>query len=207
MLDHIVLAAQDVQAAVEEIAAATGVRAELGGRFEGRGVYNHLLALQDGAYLEIIGPDPQQAGHEGALPFGMHLTEETKVAHWCAKAGAEIEQRVASAREAGYDLGAVQPLGRVLADGTRLDWRLSIGGWPPLMGGLVPFLIDWGDALHPSETAVKGCTLVDFHAEHPDPESVQAGLAAVGVELRVERGDAAALFATLEGPGGRITLT
>ena len=207
MLDHIVLAAQDVQAAVEEIAAATGVRAELGGRFEGRGVYNHLLALQDGAYLEIIGPDPQQAGHEGALPFGMHLTEQTKVAHWCAKAGAEIEQRVASAREAGYDLGAVQPLGRVLADGTRLDWRLSIGGWPPLMGGLVPFLIDWGDALHPSETAVKGCTLVDFHAEHPDPESVQAGLAAVGVELRVEQGDEAALFATLEGPGGRITLT
>lgn len=207
MLDHIVLAAQDVQAAVEEIAAATGVRAELGGRFEGRGVYNHLLALQDGSYLEIIGPDPQQAGHEGALPFGMHLTEQTKVAHWCAKAGAEIEQRVASAREAGYDLGAVQPLGRVLADGTRLDWRLSIGGWPPLMGGLVPFLIDWGDALHPSETAVKGCTLVDFHAEHPDPESVQAGLAAVGVELRVEQGDEAALFATLEGPGGRITLT
>ena len=207
MLDHIVLAAQDVQAAVEEIAAATGVRAELGGRFEGRGVYNHLLALLDGAYLEIIGPDPQQAGHEGALPFGMHLTEETKVAHWCAKAGAEIEQRVASAREAGYDLGAVQPLGRVLADGTRLDWRLSIGGWPPLMGGLVPFLIDWGDALHPSETAVKGCTLVDFHAEHPDPEAVQAGLAAVGVELRVGRGDEAALFATLEGPGGRITLT
>lgn len=207
MLDHIVLAAQDVQAAVEEIAAATGVRAELGGRFEGRGVYNHLLALQDGAYLEIIGPDPQQAEHEGALPFGMHLTEQTKVAHWCAKAGAEIEQRVASAQEAGYDLGEVRPLGRVLADGTRLDWRLSIGGWPPLMDGLVPFLIDWGEALHPSETAVKGCTLVDFYGRHPDPAAVQAGLAAVGVELRVERGDETALFATLEGPGGRITLT
>lgn len=207
MLDHIVLAAQDVQAAVEEIAAATGVRAELGGRFEGRGVYNHLLALQDGAYLEIIGPDPQQAEHEGALPFGMHLTEQTKVAHWCAKAGAEIEQRVASAREAGYDLGEVQPLGRILADGTRLDWRLSIGGWPPLMDGLVPFLIDWGDALHPSETAVGGCALVDFYGRHPDPAAVQAGLAAVGVELRVEQGDEAALFATLEGPGGRITLT
>ena len=207
MLDHIVLAAQDVQAAVEEIAAATGVRAELGGRFEGRGVYNHLLALQDGAYLEIIGPDPQQAEHEGALPFGMHLTEQTKVAHWCAKAGAEIEQRVASARDAGYDLGEVQPLGRILADGTRLDWRLSIGGWPPLMDGLVPFLIDWGDALHPSETAVGGCTLVDFYGRHPDPAAVQAGLATVGVELRVEQGDEAALFATLEGPGGRITLT
>ena len=207
MLDHIVLATQDVQTSVDEIEAATGVRAELGGRFEGRGVYNHLLALQDGAYLEIIGPDPQQAGHEGPLPFGMHLTERTCVPHWCAKAGAEIEQRVADARAAGYDLGAVQPLGRVLADGTRLDWRLSIGGWPPLMDGLVPFLIDWGDALHPSETAVKGCTLVDFRGQHPDPAAVQAALDAVGVELQVEQGDEAALFATLEGPGGRITLT
>ena len=133
MIDHIVLASQDVQASVAAFEAATGVYAELGGRFEGRGVYNHLVALQDGAYVEIIGPDPQQAGHEGPLPFGMHLTDQTKVAHWCAKAGAEIEQRVEAARAAGYDLGTVQPLGRVLADGTRLDWRLSIGGWPPLM--------------------------------------------------------------------------
>ena len=170
-------------------------------------MYNHLLALQDGAYLEIIGPDPQQSGHEGAMPFGMHLTEQTRVAHWCAKAGAEIEARVESARAAGYDLGAVQPLGRVLADGTRLDWRLSIGGWPPLLDGLVPFLIDWGDALHPSETAVGGCRLVEFYGKHPDPAAVQAGLDAVGAALRVEQAEAPALVAVLEGPGGRITLT
>ncbi len=206
MIDHIVLAVQDVQAAVEEVAEATGVRAELGGRFEGRGVYNHLLALQDGAYLEIIGPDPQQAGHEGPLPFGLHLADQRRVPHWCAKAGAEIEQRVAAAREAGYDIGEVRPLGRVLADGTRLDWRLSVASWPPLLDGLVPFLIDWGDARHPSTTAVAGCTLVDFHGEHPDPEAVGAALEALGVELRVERADAPALAATLEGPGGRITL-
>ena len=206
MIDHIVLAVQDVQAAVEEVAEATGVRAELGGRFEGRGVYNHLLALQDGAYLEIIGPDPEQAGHEGPLPFGLHLAGQRRVPHWCAKAGAEIEQRVAAAREAGYDIGEVRPLGRVLADGTRLDWRLSVGGWPPLLDGLVPFLIDWGDARHPSTTAVAGCALVDFHGEHPDPEAVGAALGALGVELRVERADAPALAATLEGPGGRITL-
>ena len=207
MIDHIVLASQDVQASVAAFEAATGVYAELGGRFEGRGVYNHLVALQDGAYIEIIGPDPQQAGHEGPLPFGMHLTDQTKVAHWCAKAGAEIERRVEAARAAGYDLGTVQPLGRVLADGTRLDWRLSIGGWPPLMDGLVPFMIDWGDALHPSETAVKGCHLVDFHGVHPDPAAVQEALEALGVELRVEHGDAPALIAIIEGPAGQITLS
>ena len=206
MIDHIVLAVQDVQAAVGEIAEATGVRAELGGRFEGRGVYNHLLALQDGAYLEIIGPDPRQPDHEGLLPFGLHLDGQRRVPHWCAKAGAEIEQRVAAARDAGFDIGEVRPLGRVLADGARLDWRLSVGGWPPLLNGLVPFLIDWGDAKHPSTTAVQGCTLSDFHGEHPDPEAVEAALQAIGAELRIEQADAPALAATLEGPKGRITL-
>ena len=206
MIDHIVLAVQDVQAAVAEIAEATGVRAELGGRFEGRGVYNHLLALQDGAYLEIIGPDPQQPDHEGPLPFGLHLDGQRRVPHWCAKAGAEIEQRVASAREAGYDIGEVRPLGRVLADGTRLDWRLSVGSWPPLLDGLIPFLIDWGNAKHPSTTAATGCTLIDFHGEHPTPAAVQAALEAVGADLPVEQAPAPALSATLEGPAGRIIL-
>lgn len=206
MIDHIVLAVQDVQAAVEEIADATGVRAELGGRFEGRGVYNHLLALQDGAYLEIIGPDPQQPGHEGPLPFGLHLDGQRRVPHWCAKAGADIEQRVAAAREAGYDIGEVRPLGRVLADGTRLDWRLSVAGWPPLLDGLVPFLIDWGTATHPSTTAVQGCTLIDFHGEHPDPPAVQTALQAAAATLEVRQAETPALSATLEGPKGRITL-
>ena len=206
MIDHIVLAVQDVQAAVEEIADATGVRAELGGRFEGRGVYNHLLALQDGAYLEIIGPDPEQPDHEGPLPFGLHLDGQRRVPHWCAKAGADIEQRVAAAREAGFDIGEVRPLGRVLADGTRLDWRLSVASWPPLLDGLVPFLIDWGDARHPSTTAATGCTLIDFHGEHPDPRAVQTALQAVAATLEVRQAETPALAAVLEGPEGRITL-
>ncbi|MCY3569157.1 MAG: VOC family protein, partial [Chloroflexi bacterium] len=68
MLDHIVLATPDVQASVAAIEAAIGLRPELGGHFPGRGVYNHLLALQDDAYLEIIGPDPDQPNPEGPLP-------------------------------------------------------------------------------------------------------------------------------------------
>lgn len=207
MLDHIVLATPDVQASVAEFDAATGVRPELGGHFQGRGVYNHLIALQDNAYLEIIGPDPQQAAHEGPLPFGLHLSEQPRVPHWCAKAGAEIERRVETARAAGYDLGEVRPLGRVLADGTRLDWRLSVGGWPPLLDGLIPFVIDWGGARHPSETAAAGCRLVDFYGRHPDPAAVQRGLDALGVSLRVEPSETPALIAVIEGPNGQITLT
>ncbi len=208
MLDHIVLATPDVQATVERIAAATGIRAELGGHFQGRGVYNHLIALQDDAYLEIIGPDPNQADHEGPLPFGMHEFGDkgAHVPHWCCKAGAEIEERVAAAREAGFDIGEVRPLGRVLADGTRLDWHLSVAGWPPLLGGLMPFVINWGDARHPSTTAVKGMSLVSWHGEHPDVAEVRRAHEALGVELELREAPEPALVAVLEGPNGQITL-
>ena len=208
MLDHIVLATPDVQTSVAEIEAAIGLRPELGGHFPGRGVYNHLLALQDDAYLEIIGPDPDQADHEGPLPFGMHEFGDrgAHVPHWCCKAGAEIEERVAAAKASGYDIGEVYPLGRVLADGTRLDWRLTRTIWPPLLGGLVPFLIDWGDARHPSTTAVKGATLVSWHGEHPDPGRVREAHAALGVELEIREAPEPALVAVIEGPAGQITL-
>lgn len=208
MLDHIVLASPDVQASVAEIAAAIGLRPELGGHFPGRGVYNHLLALQDDAYLEIIGPDPEQADHEGVLPFGMHDFGDkgAHVPHWCFKAGADIEQRVAAAKAAGYDIGEVGPLGRVLADGTRLDWRLTRTIWPPLLGGLMPFLIDWGDARHPSTTAVKGAHLASWHGEHPDIDAVRRAHEALGVELELRKGPEPALVAVIEGPEGSITL-
>ncbi len=208
MLDHIVLATPDVQASVEKIAAATGILAELGGHFQGRGVYNHLIALQDDAYLEIIGPDPNQADHEGPLPFGMHEFSErgAHVPHFCYKAGDAIEERTAAAKAAGFDIGEVRPLGRVLADGTRLDWHLTTGGWPPLLGGLVPFLINWGDARHPSTTAVKGARLASWHGEHPDLDAVRRAHEAMGVELELREGSEPALVAVIEGPNGSITL-
>lgn len=208
MLDHIVLATPDVQASVAEIEAAIGLRPELGGHFPGRGVYNHLLALQDDAYLEIIGPDPAQSNPEGPLPFGMDDFGDrgAHVPHWCCKAGARIEERVAAGKAVGFDIGEVRPLGRVLPDGTRLDWRLTRTIWPPLLGGLVPFLIEWGDARHPSTTAVKGARLVSWHGEHPDLDAVREAHAALGVELELRGGPEPALVAVIEGPAGSITL-
>jgi hypothetical protein len=41
-----------------------------------------------------------------------------------------------------------------------------------LAGGLVPFLISWGDTEHPARLAPRGLTLDAFHLEHPDPASL-----------------------------------
>jgi Glyoxalase-like domain len=56
-LDHIMLAAPDLEAAVVDFEQRTGVRPSEGGRHPGQGSRNVLATLGNGCYLEIIGPD------------------------------------------------------------------------------------------------------------------------------------------------------
>ena len=202
-VDHLVYAAPNLKQAADQLEARLGVRAAAGGKHLGWGTHNALLSLGTGAYLEIIAPDPEQGPPERPLPLGLASLTEPRLVTWAVKAPA-IDGRVALARAAGYDPGDVLALSRALPDGSRLDWRLTP---PPTVGdGIVPFLIEWETAPHPSETAPAGCTLTRLRAEHPQPKQLGPMLAALGVELRVDKRSSPTLIATLKTPRGRVEL-
>ncbi|MEX0684058.1 MAG: VOC family protein [Dehalococcoidia bacterium] len=209
-IDHLVYAVPDLESGIEAIAGQLGVRAAHGGKHEGRGTHNALLSLGGRAYLEIIAPDPEQPEPSGPRPFGLDDLHEPGLVAW-AMAVRDIEARVAAARDAGYDTGAVAAMSRRLPDGGELRWRLTFRAEPDGRSrpgdGLVPFLIEWESEPHPSATAPGGCGLVDLEAEHPRPAEVEGMLAALGVEMVV--GDAArpALIATIEGVRGTVVLS
>ena len=72
----------------------------------------------------------------------------------------------------------------------------------------MPFLIAWGDTVHPSLTATGGARLMELTAEHPEPALVATAFAALGVAgVTVERGPQARLVARIDGPGGSVRLT
>ena len=73
--------------------------------------------------------------------------------------------------------------------------------------GLVPFLIDWGAAPHPGETAPEGLSLLDLKAWHPAPDEVNAKLSRMNLGLHAEYADEPRLLAVLESPAGRVALT
>ena len=206
MIDHLVYATPDLDAAVEWVTAALGVRPTPGGRHPGLGTRNALLDLGDGAYLELIGVDDDLgAAADGVRPFGLERIRGPRLAAWAARADG-IDRRVARARRSGYDPGPVRSMSRCRPDGTELHWRLTSPGPHPVE--LLPFLIEWAaDAPHPSTTSAAGCRLVSFTGVHPDPDAVTATLRALGVELAVQRATAAALIAVIEGPGGTVTLS
>lgn len=206
-LDHLVWAVPELAAGVAAFAARTGVEPAPGGRHEGLGTANYLVALTGplgaGGYLEIIGPTGEVPTAAPERPFGVDELTEPKLVTWSVRTN-DLEALVAAAATAGADLGAIRPMSRATPDGEMLSWRLTVAV-RPVEGGIVPFGIDWGATPHPTSQRIPEVELRRLQASHPEPERVTAVLRAMGVSLDVSPGDAG-LVAEVRGGAGSILL-
>jgi hypothetical protein len=203
-VDHLVYAAPDLQLGIDRVERLLGVRASPGGQHPGRGTRNALLSLGPGAYLEIIGPDPEQPTPAQPRPFGIDDLKEPRLVAWAAK-GSGLEQLAGEAARGGVKLGAVIAGSRRRTDGVMLSWRYT-DPRTVVADGIVPFFIDWGSTPHPSAGAARGALLVALRAEHPDAQQVQRALSRLGIDLPVQHGAGAALIAVINSPRGRVEL-
>jgi hypothetical protein len=202
-LDHLVYAVPHLAAGVAAMTALLGVAPSPGGPHPGLGTRNFLVSLGESCYLEIIGPDPEQPQPSRPRPFGLDQLSGGKLVSWAVH-DADLERRVAAARAKGYDPGPVLPLSRQSPAGL-IEWRLTMRSEPG-GDGLVPFVIDWGRTPSPALSSTAGCTLRGLRAEHPDPDTIEAMLRALGVALDVTRGAAPALVARIATPRGEVDL-
>lgn len=188
-IDHLVYATPDLQATVADIEKEFGVAPSPGGAHIGLGTFNALLGLGGRTYLEIIGPDPAQSEPVGPRPFGIDDLDRSRLVAWCAAPQRPLADVIAAARAVGFDPGDIQSMSRRRPDGVELEWTLTS---PPLtlddhelddgespLGGVLPFFIDWGRTVHPSETIPVGGTLLALDLFHPRPRSIDLILSAV----------------------------
>jgi hypothetical protein len=199
-----VLAGPNLEQTVAWFAELTGIEPAPGGSHVGLGTANALVALGGRAYLEIIGPDPEQPTPARARPFGIDDLVTPRIVTW-AVATADLDGLVARARAAGYDPGEPATMSRRTLDGALLEWRLTAARVDD-GDGVIPFLIDWGSTSHPTSRGLPDARLLEFGARHPDPDSVRPALAAVGAELPVVFGEMVTLTAIVQGVDGPVTL-
>ena len=201
LLDHLVYAVPDLAGAVERFEAQTGLRPAAGGRHLGLGTRNYLVRLGPAAYLEMIGLDVEHPPMPGVgVPFGVDRLRAPRLLTWAAQP-VDLDAALSQFAALGADLGAARAMSRRTPAGELLQWRLATG-FPLPFGGVVPFLIDWGSAVHPAADAdVPTAPLVAFTATHPDPAAVTRVLAGVGLTLPVTAGPVA-LTAVLDTPRG-----
>ena len=204
LLDHILLGSNDLQHGIEFVEKRTGVRAQFGGVHPGRGTQNALLSLGERRYLEIIAPDPAQPDVKNPLAPELRSLKEPRLVGWAAHPG-DIAAFAGKLRAAGVAFHGPTPGSRKRPDGRLLEWQTL--GLADDAEGLVPFFIEWGpDSPHPSADAPRGCTLLSFSAEAPDPAKLTARLTVLGLDLPVRKADRSALCASISGPSGQLDL-
>lgn len=203
-LDHLVYATPRLEETLQWFEAETGVRPLPGGTHPAWRTRNAIIPLSTSTYLELIGPDTAAPGASPSL-FRIDTLEAPRLITWAAK-GTALPAFTREARASGIELGAPSAGSRQRPDGSRLAWELTDPFALPA-DGLLPFFIDWGISPHPATGAPAEVELTEFHAEHPDPASIQALLGLLGQDLAVQPGPTSRLVAIFSTPRGQITLS
>lgn len=194
-LDHLVIAAADLETAQEFLERELGCPLEPGGRHTDYGTHNALVSLGPGAYLELIAPEP---GTAPARPRWFELDTPAMrerlaagpaLVHWVVRVGS---------------LAGVPDV-RELSRGPN-RWALTVrddGALP--LGGAAPSLIEWHTPPPPTVLPDRGVRLAELVLTTPDPGALEPLLAGIDLPVRVMAG-ATALAARLTTPHGTIDL-
>ncbi len=180
VLDHLVVAAATLDRGCDWVEERLGARPQPGGKHVAMGTHNALLRLGPRVYLEVIAIDPAAVAPTRPRWFDLDevtmkaaLAEGPRLVHWVARTG-DLDA-LAGRLPA---LGAITPMQR-----GAFTWRITIPADGQLPArGLVPTLIQWSDGQHPADGLPdQGLSLVLLAGEHPEPATVRANLATLGL--------------------------
>jgi hypothetical protein len=203
-VDHLVYTSASLEAGMDEIEQRLGVRPIRAGRHLEFGTHNALLSLGPATYLEVIAYDPELKRPDRGFPFGIGTLQKSRLATWALRTE-NISECAAAANSAGLETGTVQSGSRQTPDGEVLSWQLS-DPYAMLLGGTVPFLINWGGTSHPASTVRHGGDLAGIRIEHPEPDRIRQALAALGVVADINKSDSACLVARISTANGEVEL-
>ena len=202
-LDHILIAASDLEQGCEAIEAATGVRPAFGGAHPGRGTCNALASLGPGLYLEVIAPDPNQS-ESGDLIGRLRGYDRPALSWWAARATdlTSVRERLSPR---GFTTSEIKRGHRRTDSGELVEWT-SLYVTEARFGAATPFLIDWGaSARHPSQSAPEAGRLVELEIALPDLPGYRslAEVIELGPLVTLRAAAAPAMMARIETPGGK----
>ena len=200
VLDHILLGCNDLDRGITFVEEHTRVRAAFGGVHPGRGTRNALLSLGERHYLEIIAPDPQQAG--AADTRNLQELVEPRLVDWAAHPG-DISQFAAHLRSRGIAFQGPTAGSRKRPDGRLLQWNtLNLKNDEQRM---LPFFIEWSaGTIHPSTDAPSGCKIERFTISSPNEVKLQGLCSLLSLDVHVEHAEKPQLYAHISGLNGHV---
>jgi hypothetical protein len=90
-----------------------------------------------------------------------------------------------------------------------LEWELTVPQFDGPFGRALPFMIDWAESSHPSETLPPEVRLVGLDVLHPQPDKLRIAFDIIGLasDVAVLAANQPGLLARIATSRGEVTLT
>lgn len=182
-------------AGVEWFENLSGIQLPAGGSHPLMATHNHLSALSDDTFLEIIATDPQASQALRSRWFNLDdeqfqgtLKECPRLTTWVVGTD-DLEALINAAAAADVDAG--EPVDLTRGD---LTWKIALRRDGTLAcDGVFPILIQWPSDVNPVASMTdQGLRLHNLQLQHPRADFVSEGLKAIGADhlADVQKGDA-----------------
>ncbi len=197
-IDHLVIAAADLDSGTRYVAERLGIAPAGGGAHPRMGTHNRVLGMAEGIYLEVIAIDPQAEPPARPRWFGLdqdavraRLAQGPYLAHWAARVEAPQDLSRMQAEHPDRLAPAI-----AMTRGT-LRWRLTVpddGSLPAWReagvaagDGLLPTLIQWDVPDYPGVSLPRqDLALLRLSGSHPQAGLLRQGLAWMGADHLIE---------------------
>lgn len=216
-IDHLVVAAANLDEGAAWCEATLGVRPGPGGEHPLMGTHNLLLRVATvnypRVYLEILAVQPGRTPQRSRRWFDLDdesvrdslRREGPRLLHFVASVP-DVARSVAALKDAGHDRGEPLRASRMTPRGL-LEWQITLRkDGQRLLHGTLPTLIQWGDTHPASALPESGITLQALCAYAPEPATLEHAYRAIGLRGVTVKTGATNLGAVLDTPRGRVTL-
>jgi hypothetical protein len=123
---------------------------------------------------------------------------------WAIKSN-NLERDAAILKNAHPEMGQIKNGSRQKTDGSTLNWSLVMPLSEPLVE-VLPFVLDWKDYVHPTESLLDICQLVELRATHPEPDMILPILKDLNIEILLQQEKNISLTAVIQSPNGLVVL-
>ena len=210
-LDHIVIAADNLEQGVDWLEDRLGVHLPPGGFHQTMGTHNHLMQLGNNSYLELIAIKPDAETPAWPRWFDLDqallrasLKQQPRLITWVMNT-----DNLQGLRDSvAFDIGQPTALSR-----DQLSWEIALTDDGRLLAdGLLPYCLQWHSSPHPSNgMADLGCKLESLGIYHNRAEWVTERLQALGADHLVNvhniaDNEAPYLSAVFNCPKGQVTI-
>lgn len=203
-IDHLVYATNTFEETIDWFEKVSGVKPVFGGYHKTQGTKNALVRIGTRSYLEILGVDEKNKEISAPRWMGIDLIEKPSMTRWAIESN-DLNTDATKLKNYKNEMGSIFKGQRKKENGDDLKWDMILPLSSPGIE-LAPFVIDWGDSIHPATDLEKSIELIGLKFQTNKIDKINKLFANLSIETNEVSDGHDKIIAKFKTPKGLLTI-